>query len=435
MSGKDGGWILPEEIDPERVCVKLFVPNDPAHLAAFWGALWNLTYWNQWQRDELKLGTQVAAVWKDVWFNARVINDGLEGCEIVPFDVRQNDEEPCILEKSEDGDTWVPFADLQLCPPNIVYTSDGGIGIPDGEGGITPIGSQPQPPVSGDNKACTAAASAVQVLVTLHQEILTRFDAGLTVLTIASAVATTLLILIAVPFAWIAIVEIVTLATGVLALITVDAFSEEIQEELKCILFCAATENEDGTVDFDFAEVTAAVEEKAIALDMWRAIQFYLSIVGSDGLNRAGATGVVTEAECDCPDCPTEWCYEWSDAGEVGTGWANWFGTQGSQSIGFEKTFTESEVIAIQFAYTWNGLGGGGTSAQGIWKNTLDVENRLAFDGALDNGFEWSGSPQTMHKIYLGANGDGFGAATITITSIRVRGIGTNPFGTDNCED
>ena len=35
------------------------------------------------------------------------------------FDVRQNDEAPCTLEKTADGETWEPWANLQLCPPKI----------------------------------------------------------------------------------------------------------------------------------------------------------------------------------------------------------------------------------------------------------------------------------------------------------------------------
>lgn len=199
------------------------------------------------------------------------------------------------------------------CCDDLVYTSDGGIGLPDGEGGFTPLGSQPLPPIAGDGKRCDAASSAVQVYVTLHEEILTRFDAGLTFITIATAIATTLLILIAVPFAWFAIFEIITLAAGVLAVITTDDFNETIQEELKCIFYCNSTEHEDGTVTFAFSSVVAEVEALAVGLDMWRAIQYYLSITGEDGLNRAGATGVVTGATCECADCPIENCYVVAD--------------------------------------------------------------------------------------------------------------------------
>ncbi len=104
MTRPDGGWILPAQIDPDRVCVRLYVPNDPDHLAAFWGTLWDLTYWNNWHRDAAKTGTQVAAVWKDVWFQARLLNDLYNACEGLNVEFRFTAQ--CGLEYSLDGQTW-----------------------------------------------------------------------------------------------------------------------------------------------------------------------------------------------------------------------------------------------------------------------------------------------------------------------------------------
>lgn len=63
---KDGGFPLPDVINPEETfCVTIEVPADRWHIAAFWGALQELTYWFNWQRDDDKKGTQAAQVWRD----------------------------------------------------------------------------------------------------------------------------------------------------------------------------------------------------------------------------------------------------------------------------------------------------------------------------------------------------------------------------------
>lgn len=90
----DGGYELPEVIDPERVCIQLYVPNETNHLRAFWGAIHELCYWYTWQRDDAHTGRLVAAVWRDVYYDARTRNlvPG-EGCEPVT--------DPCCPEEIE----------------------------------------------------------------------------------------------------------------------------------------------------------------------------------------------------------------------------------------------------------------------------------------------------------------------------------------------
>lgn len=60
---KDGGFRLPEVIDPPKRCVSIDIPDDPNHIAAFWGALQALTYWFSWERDTNKTGLAASQVW------------------------------------------------------------------------------------------------------------------------------------------------------------------------------------------------------------------------------------------------------------------------------------------------------------------------------------------------------------------------------------
>ena len=56
---------LPTVINPaESICVKVNVPNDEFHIAAFWGVLWELAKAYSWENDALHSAKLVADVWK-----------------------------------------------------------------------------------------------------------------------------------------------------------------------------------------------------------------------------------------------------------------------------------------------------------------------------------------------------------------------------------
>lgn len=72
MNKKDGGFRLPAVVNPPTRCVSFDIPDDPNHLAAFWGTLQELAYWFSWERDENKTGLAVSQVWMNVIEEARV---------------------------------------------------------------------------------------------------------------------------------------------------------------------------------------------------------------------------------------------------------------------------------------------------------------------------------------------------------------------------
>ncbi len=64
------GFKLPTVIDPpDSLCFTIPVPNDPGHIAAFFGAMLELTQWISWQRDAGKHGKDAAAVWREIYWN------------------------------------------------------------------------------------------------------------------------------------------------------------------------------------------------------------------------------------------------------------------------------------------------------------------------------------------------------------------------------
>lgn len=112
-------YLLPDVIDPgDAVCIRVFIPDDPLYIAAFWGAYEYLTAWLAWERDDAKRGKDAAAVWKPYFEQARIAWElALGECGVV--DVRVSPTDDCVLEKTINGVDWVAFADIADCvqPP------------------------------------------------------------------------------------------------------------------------------------------------------------------------------------------------------------------------------------------------------------------------------------------------------------------------------
>lgn len=79
---KNLGYLIPATIDPpESDCVRIAIPDDPDHRAAFWGAMETLTQWHNWERNDAKTGKEAAAVWTGVVASAH--QNFIEGlCEM-----------------------------------------------------------------------------------------------------------------------------------------------------------------------------------------------------------------------------------------------------------------------------------------------------------------------------------------------------------------
>lgn len=272
----------------------------------------------------------------------------------MPFDVRQNEESPCVLEKLIDGD-WVQFADLSLCPPEIrrnpvtgelEYSTDNGETWQSFPPAPVPARSE-----TGTEALCLAAANAVNVLVALHQEVVTQVQAGINnPLVIAASLVTFFAALIIYPPAAAAISLIIAPLVLLLYGLSINDFSEEVQGSLLCILFENA-EQSGGVVTFNYAAVLSAVQGNAGIGDMWRALDYYLQIIAEDGLNRAGATTAITEA--DCNPCLMLWCYYTNFKVENDTRWEKyttagvfvpsdgWRGTSSGSSGNWEEVGIE----------------------------------------------------------------------------------------------
>lgn len=384
---------------------------------------------------------------------------GAEECD--SMDVRQNEETPCILEKTEDGETWVEFADLQLCPPKFILVDgvpywerpDGTLEPIDEWDGEQPIAPRPVPPREGsetDNR-CIAAANAVNVLLALHAEVAAKISVP-NALMIALTIASLLISMLFIPFATAAILAIISGGgIAIFVSLTYGDFSEEVQEELRCILYCAASDD-DGVVTFDFSAAKAGIAENIAPLNIWAALDKYLDIITEGGLNLAGATTAITSADCDeCPDCDGVWCFRW-DLTETDGGWEpivfgsadaaytsgqGWgIGTNSSQEIIITRDFDSVAIDGFRVEFDASILEG--TNPYVLWKlngTTLEDEPVLA---PVDY-FEVTYDAQIITNLWIGYNSAWtYSAGTDTtarkIVAFQMWGRGENPFGEDNCE-
>jgi len=73
LSPDEQGYTLPTNLHPtDSVCFNVPVPNDPAYIQAFIGALYDTTLWLSWQKDANHKAIEAAKVMKNVWW--QVIN-------------------------------------------------------------------------------------------------------------------------------------------------------------------------------------------------------------------------------------------------------------------------------------------------------------------------------------------------------------------------
>lgn len=118
------GFKMPPVNDAPRLCVKMTIPNDPDFIYNLIGALEPLTWWFSYRgEDPTRRKRLIAATMRDIWehiefeqcpqpVTAPAI--GADGEENL---LRQNPDNPCLLETSIDGTHWCAFADLSLCKP------------------------------------------------------------------------------------------------------------------------------------------------------------------------------------------------------------------------------------------------------------------------------------------------------------------------------
>lgn len=123
-------WPLPETVNPATrryFCVP--VPDDPAYISAFRGAVYKLAKPYAWANDEAHTAIDVGAVMMECW-------DAITEVGSCMFDIRIDPNDPCMLQKTLNGVDWIDVGSFNPCAAAAASDAiqdgiaDGTIGVP-----------------------------------------------------------------------------------------------------------------------------------------------------------------------------------------------------------------------------------------------------------------------------------------------------------------
>lgn len=290
-------FILPDVIDPPRRCIQIDIPDNEGHILAFVGAIKQLTDWFNWQRDEDKLGTQVAKVWEDVFLSIDWSDMSCCPPQSIPIIRRIDPEDPVNIQISYDG------GDTYITDPVQIWNT------------IMPL---PPPVIDGTHTKCDAASNALQHIKDAIAAQIASLEVGGTIAVIATALVVFLigafLAIITEGFALPAEVGLFYDVIAAISALGVVAFTDywtsDNYDIILCALFCHI--QEDGTFTqggFDgfIGDITTGLPDSA-AKD-W-LIQV-MSVGKLAGLNNFAAYGVSADADCSSCSCGCD-CIEFT---------------------------------------------------------------------------------------------------------------------------
>lgn len=254
-------------------------------------------------------------------FNTIILDSYTNGCPaVLPGGGRIIRLNPSTghLEELGDDEEWGEPTGVYAVPP------------------ITPREGEP------DDIRCLAAANAAHVLELLYESITDSIASELETAEAYAALVTVFIAAVGWEFAPIAFaiaaffLTVFAVVYEIVKIIGSDLWDETFTETLKCALYGCSTDEGAGVVTFDWTctQNTLAAGTDALNFDQLRLfnqLNFIIQVIGgADGLNQAGATTSITDA--DCSGCaPTSWCYAW-DVDELES-WDNCFG-RGTYSAG-----------------------------------------------------------------------------------------------------
>jgi hypothetical protein len=464
MSGKDGGFLLPAVTDPPYVCLQLYVPNEPEHLRAFWGCLQDLTRWRNWQRDPLKRGKDVAAVWRRVWLENWERNQYLDACGSADVPAQFRFTETCVLEYSYDGEDWqaVPgwgaFAAACFQGPQGIQGPagpQGPQGIQGPVGATGPQGPQgpagtceciegiPEPPTEPD-VICNSAAYLADKIMSLAVDVITDM-ATLEPWEIIEAMLRPGMVAEAL---WV-LIQFIDAHQSDWQQMVADL--EATKGTLRCAMYCA----EDLTRQTALDHINSLYPD-TISLAARDCILYTINTISEEQWASwifVGSTKPADCADCDCgeePDtpCPTcTWLVDY-DMRASQNGWSigpsnlwtagvgmqgsnNYF--QGSQIGQTTRNFPAATVTFVRFYMQpitpGNGIEeGDGLRIAGVTRLTAA---QISAQYANDTGYiEWTGELtfSATWQVYFQFRDRNTGNQRLTITRIVVGGTGPDPF-------
>lgn len=286
MANRRPPWKIPAVINPpNRRCIQINIPDDPEHIAIFWGVLRGLSDWQRWEREPTKSGTLVAQVWREVVY-AIEWEDSCMGC--CPEPTNQYYDDQGILQVSTDG--------------GVIYTP-----ATDDPRMNSPL-FPPLPIPPGDDMRCTSANNVIGLLKSNADQLASDAAAwgGITALIAAVGAIVVLLLDIA------TVGALTPLLLGLVAAMLsggqtafAAAMTEEIYGNAVCIVYCHTPD--DGVYNQDAWQAIKTEIYGTITGIAGKFLGDQINAMGVAGLNNAARTGVSAGQPCDdceCSDCP-----------------------------------------------------------------------------------------------------------------------------------
>lgn len=417
---KTAGYLIPDVIDPDEcICVCVPIPNDERHIQAFKAQLFALSRWWTWERDDLKRGKDAAAVWAGIYecVEARMDNNCGCGGSTAPEPMIRFAPDGTLEASYDGGQTWQPAPELD---PRLTSSQ-----------------FPPMPGADGDAKRCNAAWAAAKVI---EDDIVGKLATADASISLVAVIAGILAIYLSGGALTPLVVALVGAAMQAGEAAIIAAFTAEVWEDFRCILYCNMTDS--ATIsEAQWQQIKSDIDGTFTGIAK-TLLYGTVDAFGAVGLTNAARSNRASGTGCDTCPCETVWCFRWdftaSNGGwtadpSVGASYASGQGwkTGASQGVLYiKKTIPmTANITSVRVkASTGAAAGGVGTRAPLPFNNSgagsTDATFLMNVDvSELGIGFDSNFSSGT-NPVYSGA-----------ITEVIISGTGDNPFGVDNCEE
>lgn len=371
----------------------------------------------------------------------------------------------CNLEVQYDGgETWFIVGDMTSCAvpgtagPKGDKGDKGDTGAqgpqgpagpqgtagPKGDKGDPGEGLPAAPPPdtsSGNDSYCGIASYLVEYTDSLFQDIIDQINLGLSVLNVVNIVLplfTGALVQV--------VVEIVEAVISIGANAARVAVDTNVLEDMQCTLYCAmkSAGNADVATVRQWIDDQYAIAPPNVALRNWLLVLDALTDQALETRIYIGSQATSTECEALCDQCPSDWCYTW----DFTLGMGSWVILDGQYvagvGLGWTPSFPSRLAARVNFA----------TST--ITQIVLELTNGMSGDwkrvgiylpaGTLNYGayqpvgeassYTWNGNETVGSFVFdFAGQFNAFQGVPIytAVKRVTIRGVGTNPFGADNC--
>lgn len=293
--------------------------------------------------------------------------------------IRQKPDEPCIIQTSTDGETWVDTIDLLMCAP-IISTSFQGLNIgyhtPEGFTKFrVPDGSWIDQPVTDwfndmvpthamtvqSNDKCNAAANAANVLRQLFYGIQNSFLSNVVgvALSPSFALESALSLFVTSTIEAAALLAEITFFVAYQAIFNGTVFSDADYRRLVCLINSNMTGTA-GNWTIDYAAVSSGLATSGIYANLVLCLLQELNNIGANGLNLAAKTTAITSYSCAAVSADmfdfTQTFSSYVNANNQLIQWATEKHTQANPSL------MRFRVLGQHFSGT-DGMGGDNTAA------------------------------------------------------------------------